>query len=244
MRYSIIDDLRALAIINMVIYHTLFDLVYIFGVNIRWFNSSIGFIWEQYICWSFILIAGFCQSFAKKSLKEGLIVSFWGLIISLFTYLVPLGMNINFGVLTFIGLAILVTIPLKKIYNKINPVLGISIAIFLFIIFRNINYGYLGFGDFNLFKLPSSLYSVEPNWILTLIGFPFQGFSSADYFSFFPWYFLFLTGYFLYFVLKKYKKLVYLKSKPFPVLTFISEHSLLIYILHQPIIFGILYLLF
>lgn len=240
MRFYIIDDLRGLAILNMILYHAMFDLVYIFGISIPFFTGQLGFIWEQYICFSFILISGFCQYFAKKSLIDGLKISLAGVVVSIVTIFANLGIEIYFGVLTFIGLAILVTIPFKKVLKKIDPVIGLIIFLSLFLIFRNINQGYLGFGPFDFYRLPDEFYS---NWFTTLIGFPFYGFHSSDYFSFIPWYFLFLIGFYIYGITEKYNLKKIWIGKEIPFFTFISKHSLLIYLLHQPIIFGILYLL-
>ena len=46
-RYYLIDSLRAVAIINMVLYHALWDIVNIIGINIPWYSGSIGHIWQQ-----------------------------------------------------------------------------------------------------------------------------------------------------------------------------------------------------
>ena len=244
MRFYLIDDFRALAIINMVIYHTLFDLVYVFGFNISWFLGPIGFVWEQYICWSFILIAGFCQYFSRHSLKEGLTVSFWGIVITLVTVSLNMGIEIYFGVLTFIGLAVLVTIPLKGFLKKLDPIIGLFLSILSFFFLRNINYHSFGFLELNLGSAPEWLYNLKPIWFFNLLGFTHYGFTSSDYFSFFPWYFLFLTGFFIYSLSYKAKTLDFFRIGKNKVFYKISKHSLLIYILHQPIIFGALYLFF
>ncbi|MBE6804995.1 MAG: DUF1624 domain-containing protein [Ruminococcaceae bacterium] len=73
------------------------------------------------------------------------------------------------------------------------------------------------------------------------LGFPPRWFLSADYFSLFPWMFLFLTGYFLYNILENHglnKKLFTAgRVEPF---AFIGKNSLIIYLLHQPVIYLIL----
>ena len=49
-----IDNARAAAMISMVVYHTMWDLVYLYGVNAPWFHSDAAFYWQQSICWTFI----------------------------------------------------------------------------------------------------------------------------------------------------------------------------------------------
>lgn len=56
----------------------------------------------------------------------------------------------------------------------------------LFFLTRNINDGYLGFEDWNFFKIPEQLYL---NKFTTYVGFTEAGFFSSDYFSLMPWFF-------------------------------------------------------
>ena len=71
------------------------------------------------------------------------------------------------------------------------------------------------------------------------LGFPPADCYSTDYFSLLPWCFLFLTGYFL--------RRVQLdrQARPerdirLPVFSTLGRHSLLIYLVHQPLVFGLL----
>ena len=77
------------------------------------------------------------------------------------------------------------------------------------------------------------------------IGFTEKSFYSADYFSLFPWLFLYLTGYFGYEVAKQkgaLEKLAELKSWG-KFLNLVGKKSLIIYMLHQPVVYGILFVL-
>ena len=48
-RLSLLDALRGFALLNMVLYHILYDVVYIFGHPIGWYQSAAGYVWEQFI---------------------------------------------------------------------------------------------------------------------------------------------------------------------------------------------------
>ena len=61
-RYYFLDRLRGITVVSMVAYHGIWDLVHIFHINISWFNDVIGYIWQQSICYTFILLSGFCWS--------------------------------------------------------------------------------------------------------------------------------------------------------------------------------------
>ena len=71
------------------------------------------------------------------------------------------------------------------------------------------------------------------------------GFFSTDYFSLIPWIFLFVAGYFLHRVLEEegLNEKLFAKGNV-PVLNWIGRHSLIVYLLHQPILYGLGILIF
>lgn len=189
-RYTVLDILRAVAIIAMVVYHTLWDLVYLFGVSIPWYKTDVGFIFQQSICWSFILLSGFCWSLGQRKLRRAVTVLVCSAIITVVTAVFMPDSLIIHGVLSLLGTAMLVTIPLEKVLKKIPPVIGLIINVVLFALTYNISNGRLGFG----IRLPDFLYV---NGITAFLGFPDSGFFSTDYFPLLPWLFLFWVGFFL-----------------------------------------------
>lgn len=241
LRYTVIDILRGLAIISMTVYHALWDIVYMFGEDIPWFRTDAGFIFQQSICWSFILISGFCFSIAKRKLRRAVTVLVCSAVITAVTALVMPDNVILHGVLSLLGTAMLVTIPFEKSFKKIPPFIGIAVSTVLFALTYNITDGTIGFGDTVLLRLPDFLYA---NDVTAFFGFPHDGFRSSDYFPLLPWLFLFWAGYFLYRSFEKNGWLRYLSAFSFRPLEFIGRHSLEIYMAHQPIIYGILFIIF
>lgn len=126
----------------------------------------------------------------------------------------------------------------KKLLKKIPPAVGGIISVLLFLLFRNCNKGYVGFEAFDIIKLPNFLYK---NLFTAYFGFPPINFVSSDYFSLFPWLFLFLAGYFLHNILEKcgLKEKLFIGGRIEPF-AFIGKNSLIIYLLHQPVIYLIL----
>ena len=59
-RCALLDELRGLDLISMMLYHGMWDLVYLFGVSAPWYGSWQGELWQQSICWVFLLLSGFC----------------------------------------------------------------------------------------------------------------------------------------------------------------------------------------
>lgn len=240
-RLAGLDTIRGITLLSMMLYHTCWDLVFLFGKKIPGYSGLGGYVWQQSICWTFILLAGFCWSLGSHHLKRGLIVFGSGILITFVTLLVMPESRVIFGVLTLIGSCMLLLIPMEKLLLKLCAEIGLAGSFLLFLLFRNVNTGYLGFENWNILKLPDGFYE---NLFTTYLGFPQKGFFSADYFSLLPWFFLFLTGFYLYQLVQKNHMMEKLFSWRVPGFDVIGRHSLLIYLLHQPVVFGISWMLF
>lgn len=260
-RYHILDEIRGITLCSMILYHAVWDLVYIFGYNWKWYQTDMAFLWQQSICFTFILLSGFCFSLGRKKFKRGLIVFGAGVLISVVTEVFMPQNRIRFGVLTLLGSCMLIVALSEKIGKVLckpkaggktkdvtdsrttMPIWGVAGSILLFILTRRINYGILGFADVTVARLPRTLYSIGD--FGTFLGFTEPTFYSMDYFSLLPWIFLFLTGYFLYQRMEQKEVLARLaEAKSLGVWWRpIGRHSLIIYLLHQPVVYGLLYLL-
>lgn len=240
-RYSVLDLLRGFAIINMILFHAMWDLVYMFRVDIPWFKSDGAYIWQQCICWTFILLSGFCWNLGKKKLKNAFIVLGASVIITFVTAVFMKNSIILFGVLCLLGSSMLLMIPLEKLLKHINPFVGFAVFFFMFLAFKNVHKGYIGIGENEWFYLPAGLYS---DYLTAYLGFPFRGFYSSDYFPLIPWLFLFVSGYCLYHIFVRLKLMKYLSFFRCSPLEFLGRYSLIIYMVHQPVVYGVLFLFF
>lgn len=236
-RYQLLDTIRGIVLISMILYHATWNMVYIYGREWDWYKSPAAYVWQQSICWTFILLSGFCFSLGKRHMKNGGLVFGAGLIVTLVTLIAIPQNRVIFGVLTCIGSCILLVTFMEKILEKVVPMWGMAGSFVLFLMTKGINYGYIGMKEGLRILLPSSWYD---DYLTTYFGFPFKEFYSTDYFSFFPWIFLYLTGYYLFRIVDKKKgwESPVLQIK-IPVVNFLGQHSLLIYLLHQPIIYGL-----
>lgn len=240
MRYRILDYIRGLNFISMVLYHAAWDLVNLYERDWAWYESGFSYFWQQTICWIFILFSGFCWSMGKKKLKRGLLVLGASALVSLVTCVFLPDERIVFGVLTLLGFSMLVMIPLEALLRRIPSVIGCIVSFGCFFLFRNVNEGSLGFEALTFGKLPDHMYQ---NMLTAFWGFPDRGFFSTDYFTPVPWFFLFVTGYFLFRILKEHKKLRILSGKhELKAISFLGRHSLILYLLHQPVIYVVLLL--
>ena len=240
-RYHLIDALRGLALLNMLGMHFLYDVNVVFGREPTWYLRPAVFLWQQYICWSFILIAGFSFHWGRRgNLKRGLLLNVLGLVITAVTLIAVPSEAIWFGILNFMGCAILLTIPLERGLKKVPPTLGLALCFALFLLFRHVDSGFLGLGAFS-FRLPAALYRYR---VLAPLGFPDTLFRSSDYFPMLPWYFLFLCGWFLGVLFQRHESWQRAARVKIPLISAVGRNTIWVYMLHQPILMGLCMLLF
>lgn len=235
-----LDALRGLAMVNMVAYHGMYDWVYVFGRQSSWYDIYAPgcHVWQQYICWSFLLLAGYSFNLSRRPLKNGLVVAGCALVLSAVTIGFMPPEAIWFGVLHLVGCAILLCCAARPWLEKVPPAWGMGASAVVFFLTNGVPWGYLGFEGLRLVRLPDALYGTNLFWL----GLPdLTRFTSADYFPLTPWLFLFLCGYFL----GRMRRPVPRGKAPAVLrpLCFAGRHSLLVYMLHQPVVFGGLWLL-
>jgi uncharacterized membrane protein len=234
-RFWEIDFLRGIAILMMIIFHFLYDLNY-FSVYYSDLWSGFWFLFGRITALIFIFLVGISLTLSYvrtrhakinlplKYIKRGLRVFGYGLLITLATLLFLKDGLIIFGVLHFIGVAIILAYPFLR-FSFVNLFLGI--------IFISI-----GFYISEIF--------VDFPWLLWL-GLKQEYFYTLDYFPIFPWFGIVLFGLFfgniLYknyerqFKLRDFSNFIFVKQ-----LCLIGRHSLFIYFIHQPILIAILHL--
>ena len=117
-RYHALDTLRGFTLLNMIIYHLLWDLVYIYDLPCSWFNGTAAYIWQQSICWTFILLSGFCWQLGSKPLKRGLTVFAAGILVTVVTVTFLPDEQIYFGILTLLGSCMVLLAVLHHIAAK------------------------------------------------------------------------------------------------------------------------------
>ena len=234
--YGLLDTVRGVCILSMVAYHGMYDLVDIFGLPSAWYTGLPGYIWQQSICWTFILLSGMCWQLSRRHVKRGLLLVGCGAAITLITWLVMPSQRILYGVLNLLGLSALLLIPLDKVFRKIPAWAGLLGALLLFALTKNVARGSLGFEGLVLCRLPRWLYATD---LLAVVGFPSPSFWSTDYFPLLPWFFLFCAGYFLWSLLDKSPRAKELLRPGLRPLSFLGRHSLAIYLIHQPALMAV-----
>ena len=223
-----LDGWRGAAVWLMLVYHLLFDFI-IFG----WMEYAVLEAWpmvlfERVIAWSFILCAGICAVFTRSNLKRGLVTLAAGGAVTAVSYLI--GAPIKFGILQFLGLAMLLYAAAGRLTERLPEKLAPVLWVLLYVVS----------------ELVTSRVSVQARWLFWL-GFLYEGFESVDYFPVLPHIFLFLLGSWMGVQIRKRREELPFLTRSAPAfLTWPGRHSLLVYLLHQPVLFGgclVIYLL-
>lgn len=240
-RYEKLDGIRGIALLNMIAYHTAWDLVYIYQKDWGWYKSEGAYVWQQGICWTFIFLSGFCWSLGTRAWRRGITVFLGGAVITLATLAAMPQNRVVFGVLTLTGSCMLLLDVSERWLRRIPASIGMAVSGLLFFVTRNVNRGYLGFEKWNFVRIPDVLYH---DIFSAYLGFPYRDFFSTDYFSLLPWGFLFITGYFTFRLISEKKCMHIFEKSVLPPAEWLGKHSLGIYMAHQPVIYGVLELVF
>ena len=239
-RAGLLDEWRGIALLCMLWYHTAYDLYAMFGVPLPLFTSPFYVNLQRFIGYSFILISGISCSYSRNNLRRGCICFCCGMIMTIVTAVVMPSQLILFGVLHFLGAAMVIFALLQKLLERIPVAWGMAGAVVLFILLQNVSRGWIGIGPVRL-MLPESLYASN---LLFPLGFFGPSFSSADYYPILPWIFLFLFGAFWGRLWKSGKMPACVYKTHLKPLALLGRRTILVYLVHQPVIYGVLMVVF
>jgi len=229
-RIILIDLLRGLAIALMFIYHFCFDLDYFGYVQFQFSSDPFWLNFRALIVSLFLGVVGFSLFLAHQGhwnrqawLKRLSWLVLASLAVSISSYLMYPKTFIFFGILHFIALASLLGVVFIR-FGYLNLVLGA-----LILLIGN-HYSHAFFD--------------QPAW--QWFGLMTEKPSTEDYVPLFPWFGMVLLGLGLAYWTQNNQTLNRLlhwqnSHRAVSSLCFAGRHSLLIYLLHQPIFLGLLY---
>ena len=215
-RSIFLDVIRGFTIVLMIIFHFSFDLDYFGLINIDIVNAPFWYFFPRLIVFLFLFAVGIALSLAHK---KGIKWKAFGKRLLLITFWA-----------TVISLATFKFFPDNWIYfGTLHAIAVVSVFSLPFIKRPWISL-IVGMCLF----IPSITFDVTIPWISL-------SHSSWDYISPFPWLGASLLG-----IFAAHKK-IYLMRLPsnsiVKSLNYMGKHSLIIYLIHQPILFGILMLI-
>ena len=228
-RFWQIDTARGVAIVGMIIYHFLVDLEMIFHLPIGVYRFPL-VLYARIVASMFILLVGISAAIryekirilgikkvSKIFVRRSLLILFWSGVISAVTFTMFRNETIVIGILHFIGISMILIVPFLLLKNRIIVILAMI---------------FLGLGII----IPS--FKTTNYWLLPFGAVP-RTFESFDYFPIFPWFGIVLIGVVLgrTFISKRLTVTKILPNKN-TFLAKIGQKSLLIYLLHQPILWS------
>lgn len=225
-----LDFIRGVAIIGVVFVHVVYDLNSIFGIKF-----DLGAVFDavqEYGSLIFIVLSGICVTLGRHNIKRGLVVMGGGLIITAVTYfMIHMDMisqyaKIDFGILSCLGACMLFYSLVKNANKYVILAIGVLFTCLGFLVSRVF---------------------FDHDWLLFL-GLRSRSYYAGDYFPLLPNLGYFLVGAFVGKTVYKNKKTLMPRvNDQNPVIRFfgfLGRQSLWIYLAHQPLAYGVLYLIF
>jgi len=225
-RIEIIDALRGIAVMMMVIHHALYNMAAFLGAPWWLYSNPVFNVLQAIFIGLFIVISGVSSRFSRGNVERGSIVIVIAVIITYITF--RMGMPITFGILHLLGLLMIFYGLTRKLWDsipdKVAPVIYLSL-----------------FGLSVLARMYLSPRSDIPavRDILSVLGWRQPGFVSYDYQTILPWIFVFLFGTWVGKFIRDGKFPAWFYSAKMPFFPLIGRNALPVYILHQPVLFGI-----
>lgn len=239
-RVKLLDMLRGFAILYVMLYHLLYDLIYFGGVSVPFFFTGAWETVHQFFLVILFSVSGVCAGMSKNVLKRGAQLYLLGSALTLFTAAFLPDEVIVFGVLSCFGVIML-------IYGVLSPLLKKLPNIIVFVVFTLLAVIFMDFyRSDSLFFIFGRLRLNVPDDIRWLypIGITSSDFHSADYFPLAPYGFIFLAGTAFSDYVKSGALPKFFYKASLPVINFCGRYSLWFYIIHQPVFMAIVLLAF
>lgn len=230
-----IDTLRGVAVITMIIFHLMWDLWYFRVLPDIVLYAGFWKYFQRFTACSFILLAGLSLTLVYRRMEHqdqalrvfflrGLRIFAWGMLITLIVSLAGVG-YVHFGVLHLIGFSIAAAYPFLR-FKWVNILLWLCFSV-------------AGWAVAQVHVATS---------LLVWLGLTPRVYLPADFFPLLPWFGVALLGIGLGNLLYTERGRVFplpdlSRWLPVRFLRILGSHSLLIYLVHQPILFGILFAL-
>lgn len=98
-RVRFFDSLRGLSVLSMVGFHLCYDLRYLAGLSLPWFQGTFQDIWRATISWAFLFLAGVMSSYSRNNYRRAAKYGLFALAIFAVTAIAAVDDAISFGII-------------------------------------------------------------------------------------------------------------------------------------------------
>ncbi len=237
-RLGLIDEIRGVLIILTVIYHAVYLFYGMMPIMMPlWLVNLQPLVYIG--AGLFVFLSGASCLLSRNNFKRGIICFAIACVITIITLLWQGGNNqIMWGILHLIGFSIILYDLFRKLLIKTKAVYMIPILAVIFVVTFRLKDGYIGIPY--LFEYYFGNTSLE---FLFPLGITAGNFFSADYYPLLPWFALFLIGTYFGRFLSSDKVPEFVEKTHLKPLAFVGRHTLIIYIVHVPVLIGVYTLL-
>jgi len=216
-RYPLLDFLRGLAVLLMIVFHFFYDLTILQHINIDFHENLFWFSFPRAIAALFLLCVGMGQTIGHRTEIH------WKKYGKRFVHLGIIALLISFFTYTLF--------PFNWSYfEAIHRIARVSLIIPFLV-------------PYPVTSLIIGTCLVASYWFLPIPSFPplVEDIQSMDFIPLYPWLGVSLWG--IYFGNKEIYKIKIPEHPAFKGLIFMGKHSLIIYLVHQPLMYGMLRLI-
>lgn len=234
-RVGAFDVVRGFSVLSMVLFHLCYDLKFISGVSLTWFEPPLQDIWRASISWTFLFVAGCMCLHSRSNLKRALQYGLVALAIWVATTIVAVDVPISYGIIYCVAACTLVSAILQRLNALPRGYVAAAVLFAAFLALQGLSDGWVGLGALSL-DLPEALYDLNG---LAWLGIPGPGFSSGDYYPLLPYLMMYLCGTA---VASRWKRVGYpqwAREAHLAPLTFMGRHALAVYVIHQPLLLAL-----
>ena len=226
-----IDFLRGLSVVLMVCYHLLFDLGEFVGIErfLGWSTDLSLPAWtiaQAFFAALFVVLSGTSSTLSRNNIRRGLRLLAVSALVSVATYVFDPTSVVFFGILQCLAVSMILY---GAAFEKARPAICAAS-------------GAVVIGLAAALPVVKKVLAVRTDWLMPF-GITSPSFSAFDYFPLIPWLGIFLAGAALGKTVYASKRSLLPWRMPPNFVNFAGRHALVIYIVHQPVIMGVLYLL-
>lgn len=244
-RIALLDEVRGLCVVLMVVYHGFYTFgYYLESDKHETLVQACRFFFDYFMpveplfAGIFIFLCGLCCTLSHSNLKRGALLALVAVGVSVVMAVGFPEDPIWFGVLHMLAVCILLYALTHRLIARIPGWVGALVCAVLLFLCWNLPVQYADgfFGIRDVWEVAVPRHVTEITWLYPLGLGRING-VQGDYFPLLPWIFCFFGGSFLGRYVHRLPHA--LKRSHLPPLAFIGRHALVIYVVHQPIIFGI-----